>query len=327
MYFYSRKKYTWSLTISSAIYLPALIVFQVVTANNMTWENCKDISIFEGPLSKRKPIANCSISQDSDNTSISYSLLFNYNGIFSIDSITGTVYQETEVDREKRNHFAVYIRALNITTSFNVTVEDVNDNAPEILGNKTIKTITFLDIQAKMTDFYQVMAVDQDSGKNAELNFAMTYSRHFIRELGEIVMFQINVSDNGNPKLSTSAIKRVDIVGRCPQQQHTINASNGIITSYLLCDVELLPNINSIFVGDSFTLSCQYVSNLKNVQFVFIGGVNNVSVVTMESVLNVTNVSLDWMGLHTCIAKTSIGELQSNAIQLVVMGKFFSKRI
>jgi len=307
------------------------LYFQIVagtTADNVTWENCSNTSILEGgPLSAPEPIAFCSVSLGHDNISIDYFLSFDYGGTFSINSSSGIIYQEIEVDREQINSYAMNIYALflegrNSTVNFIVTVKDINDNAPVILGNETIiKTITFSDIQSKNTSFYQVIAMDPDIGENGKLIFTMTYTRHYIRELGEIVMLQIIVSDNGDPKLATSVTRRIDILGRCPQQLHTINASNGLITSYLLCEVELLSNKANLVVGGSVTLTCQHVSNIRNAQFEFWGGVTNISFFSMESVLNLTNLSFDLKGHHTCRIKTTIGELQSNSIQLVVLSK------
>ena len=102
-------------------------------------------------------------------------------GFFSLDTTDGVLKVVTSPDRETNTSFTLTIVASNkvpvtdsapaTNTSCNVfiTIEDVNDNAPEITND-----VTMVDIQENskpVGPVFDVEAVDKDVGANGEIQF------------------------------------------------------------------------------------------------------------------------------------------------------------
>lgn len=307
-------------------FFPDTLNFQVVALGNNETVFFRDCRVREGPVSRRTQVTNCSLSvDDNTTTSLIYNILEgNINNIFSIDS-NGTVYQDAGVDREEIASFSIYVLAMtsygqNISAYLNITIDDVNDNPPQVSEQEFIRTITLADIKSNVTSFYQVQATDRDSGKNSELNYSMEYIRYPIKNIGEVVGMNITVSDLGDPQLSTIIMGRFDINGPCPIEKHTINATTGRLTSLLLCDVELLSTSTQVVSGDTVGLTCRYISNAVKFIFNFVR-VNNASTTSAEQILNVTNITSVNAGPYICQVISEFGVLNSDIIYIFVQGK------
>ena len=299
------------------------------TADPTFLNECR-VNISEGPVSSPTPITNCSASVDVNSSILlNYTLIKgNINGTFSIDS-NGTVYQEAEVDREEIQFYYILVQAMtpdgrNGSTYLNITVDDVNDNYPKVSETNFTRNITLLDLEMKQTIFYQVQASDDDSGENAELNYSLEYFHYPIispqLDLGGVVLLTINVSDMGNPQLSTTIQGRFNLGGPCLVQNHTINATTGRITSLLLCYVELVPTSVNLRPGDFVGLTCNYTSNIMHTMVMFIHKRSNFTALTNETTLNFTNVTMANAGPYICKVLTDIGEISSYKTYLDVAG-------
>ncbi len=323
------------------------LCFQVLAqANSTTFgDKCNHTTIMEGPIRTPKAIANCSILSINGTADYRYTLLNgSYNGIqiFRISEV-GVVYQESEVDREKVSYFLIFIYVTssdgkNSSVQLNIFVDDINDNPPVIFGNNTLPSISLSHIMGQSSIEFQIMAQDIDSGENSILEYTLTYTQHYINGLADVVSFLINVSDNGEPPLSTVAFKELYIMnGRCPVQKHTVNASSGVITSLFLCNVmlvsnktgplsssnktgPLLSNSSGLFEGDNVTMYCLYISNVDILSFKFINN-NKIATASTNPFLIIMNVTIFDGGTYKCEIESSIGKVLSDDYYLLVQGK------
>ena len=145
---------------------------------------------------------------------------------FSIENISGEVSLQRSLDREQRSFYSLSIHAWNLAVQrfaeiqstqlvLNITVLDVNDNAPYL---ETTEPITIKNTAHVGYTLTRVNATDADSGLNAQLQFKITsgneLNKFAINDLGflqlnssllydsvPLFLLTINVSDQGSPSL------------------------------------------------------------------------------------------------------------------------------
>ena len=304
------------------------------TMNNSTMVNSTNSTMVNSTVANNSPIV--------DNTSIelNYTLVNgNSNATFSIDN-SGIVYQVKEVDREIVSYFSILVQAMTsqgqvATTYLNVTVDDINDNYPEVLSEMNFsRNITEADLDSKQTSFYQVEATDSDLGKNSELKFSMEYYTEKKKEnytlydhkektkysdvvIQDIVRFKINVSDLGDPSFTTAVTGSFFLNGSCPVQKHSIN-STGHITSLFLCLVELEASNKLVKPGDSLNFTCRYLSNSVYQKVIF--SHNKRGLLTDSLFYNFTNATEKDSGFYTCKVITDFGILRSPRVFILISG-------
>ncbi|XP_059141972.1 protocadherin-9-like isoform X1 [Physella acuta] len=95
---------------------------------------------------------------------------------FGINSITGEIVTNTDIDRETATNFSFLVVAtdsgkpsLTSTANILITVEDINDNPPAILT----KVLYIRENQPVLTEVGFIKAYDADSGKNADVEFSI----------------------------------------------------------------------------------------------------------------------------------------------------------
>ena len=150
---------------------------------------------------------------------------------FTIDSSTGDLHINQILDRECFGSYHLVVRAsdsseslpLSSTANVNVTVTDINDNAPSF--QQTVYNVSILE---SATSLLQVVAIDPDSGINAEVVYSLGpgsapfnierssgriyASSSLDRETISSYNFEVFVQDNGRPPQSASALMMVTVL-------------------------------------------------------------------------------------------------------------------
>uniref|UniRef100_A0A3P9PH91 FAT atypical cadherin 3 n=1 Tax=Poecilia reticulata TaxID=8081 RepID=A0A3P9PH91_POERE len=168
------------------------------------------------------------------NRTVVYSLVDSFDGIFSIDPVTGIVILEKFLDRESRDSdfglpryfIIIYFPIFLFVTQVDLTilVLDVNDNAP--VFQRRDYAVTVPEDVAMGTEVLRILATSADIGPNAEI----TYSIRSGNELGKFNIngklvaddldfevckdYYITVEawDNGNPPLSTATMVVIELM-------------------------------------------------------------------------------------------------------------------
>ena len=145
---------------------------------------------------------------------------------FSIRNITGEVFMQGSLDREQRGTYSLSIQASNLAVKrfaeiqptqliLNITVLDVNDNAPYL---EAIQPITIKNTAHVGYTLTRINATDADEGLNAQLQYRITsgndlnklaINEHGFLQLNSSLLYDsirifsltINVSDHGSPTL------------------------------------------------------------------------------------------------------------------------------
>ncbi|XP_057188833.1 protocadherin Fat 1a isoform X3 [Triplophysa rosa] len=169
------------------------------------------------------------------NAQISYELHGPGSEHFSIDSETGELKTLLPLDREEEEVHKMKVRALDGGGRFceadvEITVEDVNDNAP--LFTSDPYTLTVFENTEINTPVARLYASDLDTGSNAEIFYSLLdsadgvfsieeetgivhLSRPLDRELQSLYTLRARATDRGSPRrlssLSTVSISILDI--------------------------------------------------------------------------------------------------------------------
>lgn len=150
----------------------------------------------------------------------------NFGDKFSIRNLTGEVLIQASLDREEVSFYSLSIHALNLAVELfaeiqptelllNITVLDVNDNAPYL---EAVKPIIIKNTAHVGYTLVRVNATDADEGLNAQLQYKITsgneLNKFVINNLGFLQLntsllydsiawffLTINVSDLGSPML------------------------------------------------------------------------------------------------------------------------------
>ncbi len=114
------------------------------------------------------------------NGTISYSLNGGL-GRFYVNSVTGDILTNASLDREERSSYSLVLVAVDnpqnlsnqLSSQVNVTVliEDVNDNPP--IFERSSYTVEVLDNITRRVPIIQLRAVDEDSGSNQQVTYAI----------------------------------------------------------------------------------------------------------------------------------------------------------
>ncbi|XP_027692563.1 protocadherin-11 X-linked-like [Vombatus ursinus] len=103
--------------------------------------------------------------------------ILNNNGSFITDSINGIIRPNTSLDKEKQQSYTFVIMATDggrvprsSSAKVTINVVDINDHKPVLVLPPTNYTFQFLPLATELgTLLYVVMAIDEDTGKNAEI--------------------------------------------------------------------------------------------------------------------------------------------------------------
>ncbi|KAH9523163.1 Protocadherin-11 Y-linked [Bulinus truncatus] len=158
------------------------------------------------------------------NKEFTYQLTANSSSVFSVDPITGWVSLVSPLDRETTpviflTVFAVDkgTPAMTGSTTVTVFVDDVNDNAPNIIRAEYLVK----ENEPPGSFVGQIVAQDSDDGMNAQYTFSLvsdpfssflvsesgviTTTKTFDREEVDLYSILVSVKDGGSPSLSSTS--------------------------------------------------------------------------------------------------------------------------
>ncbi len=277
-------------------------------------------------------VTNC-IAIDFDDTAANgqmrpvndYKLLDgNIGGAFVISN-TGTVSLVSELDREIIDFYSIQVQAtdavgLSTITLLNITIIDVNDNSPIFNNLPNSVPISVAMIRSGLREILGVNASDADIGVNALLEYSLdTLPSDLVTNI------TVTASDGGSPSNTATSQLTVLYEEPCSIQQYAINSSNGVITSSLLCIIDLTPSQSAVIIDTNFTLRCTAVSNVA-VSYTWFH--NDTAILEQVSLppgsmaeLTVNNAGFRNAGEYTCRVSTGIGSLLSMPASVSVQGE------
>ncbi|KAG8579349.1 hypothetical protein GDO81_010833 [Engystomops pustulosus] len=153
--------------------------------------------------------------------------------VFSLDSETGEIRLKGQLDYEKHNSYEISVKALDHGTPemgghcvIQVDVEDVNDNAPEILISSVVSSIP--EDTPPGTTVGLLRVSDRDSGRNGEvqleispdLPFSITSTQNHYslvthglldREHTNQYTIVLQATDLGDPQLTTQTAINISV--------------------------------------------------------------------------------------------------------------------
>lgn len=111
-----------------------------------------------------------------DNANVTYSFTDNTGNKFAIDSITGDVTVRDHLDREQQDEYVLKVAAFDgawrAETALTITIQDLNDNAPEF--EHSYYSFNFLELQPNISYIGQLVATDRDKqGPNSIISYSL----------------------------------------------------------------------------------------------------------------------------------------------------------
>uniref|UniRef100_A0A0N5AHE5 Protocadherin Fat 4 n=1 Tax=Syphacia muris TaxID=451379 RepID=A0A0N5AHE5_9BILA len=171
----------------------------------------------------------------AENARITYSI---DSTDFVIDQYSGVISVGKPLDREVKSSYVLTINAsdggtppLSATTTVEILLDDVNDNAPEFISQNY--TMSISEDMPVGTSFMQVEAVDTDAGNNGFVDYVLSkrndpetaktfkldmssgtlrIDKKLDRELHERYTLEVIARDRGNPSLSSKTNVTVNLL-------------------------------------------------------------------------------------------------------------------
>ena len=279
--------------------------------------NCS-VNIREDINTMNNPFIQCLAVELQDGTGsrlFSVPLTFriasgNINNTFRITNV-GTIIIQEPVDREVLDLYQLLVvvtdpSGQSSSQVVNITIIDVNDNAPVVTNPNLSVFVSSSDIENSETNFFTVMATDADIGSNAELNFIV--EGFLVNVNGTSTEITVTVS-NSDGTFPTSTVVTLEFETPCFLQDHTINSSSGQLESLFLCQVSVVPDDVNIAIESTLELECSVLANFIPTRVDFM---HNSTIVPSEwDALTVDNVTFEQGGEYACVAVSEFGMLQS----------------
>lgn len=137
------------------------------------------VSIQEETLPPTPVITVVAIDKDiGKNSVITYRLVDDINGIFSIDDISGEIVTNTKLDRETDDHYTLMVEAvdqgypsLTGSSMIHITVIDINDNPPRFTRLFSVNVTENIEVGSFVIG---ITSSDLDVGVNAKATYRFT---------------------------------------------------------------------------------------------------------------------------------------------------------
>ncbi|XP_048851790.1 protocadherin Fat 1a isoform X3 [Brienomyrus brachyistius] len=180
----TRDHYLLNITASDGTFMAKAVVEVKVLDANDNSPTCEK-ALYEENIAEDAPIGKLILqvsATDADirsNGQISYELSGGLSEHFSIDAETGELRTLLSLDREEKEEYWLEVRAVDgggryCQSSVHITVEDVNDNAPEFTSET--QAITVFENTALGTPVAQLQASDLDLGLNGAVLYILEES-------------------------------------------------------------------------------------------------------------------------------------------------------
>ena len=290
---------------------------------------------FDGPCDaniSEDALINTMVTQclatDADGGQIFYqSFSISISNVFAIDFDTGNVTLTQSLDRETIDQYQFMLQAgslfaRNTTTNplaemtVTITVEDVNDNPP--VFNPDVYEVSLTEDVVRMGSVVVTLNVaDDDINENGQfsINIINTCTLPSPAD-GATVTDIINVTamDMGSPALTGLA---TIILTRSCLSECRLNGR--MITFFALCPLNNLASRNYTF-GTPVQLDC---SAATNVPVTYQWQLNGTFITNHSSnpILDIGEVDFDDVGSYSCLARTRLGNFQTNTANIGVHSK------
>ena len=290
-----------------------------------------DASISEARNVSRdsNPLTQC-IAVDQDSGFVDYSIQIEPGNpalsAFLLNQLTGEVFLTQSLDREMIDSYRFTLQAssggsLITDMTVTITVEDVNDNAPVFSPSQI--AVTYSDPQAQ--NIATLTVTDDDINENAEVSVDITSvvrtNRPDDLDTHEII---ITAEDMGMPSMSGSATVVVTNGFPCQIMQFGLDSDTLQLSAATLCSLSNPPMSQDYLLGTEVILDCSAVSNLPVMYQWQLNGsfITNPSV---DPILDLGSIDFSDVGSYSCIARNSIGSVQSVSAFIGIHGMFILK--
>ena len=287
-----------------------------------------DASISEARNVSRdsNPVTQC-IAVDQDSGSVDYSIQIESGNpaltTFLLDQLTGEVFLTRSLDREMMDSYQFTLEASSgglLTTEMlvNITIEDVNDNAPVFSRSRI--PVTYSDSQVQ--NIASLTVTDDDINENAELSVSIVSVIHTNRpndrDTHKII---ITAEDMGVPSMSANATVIVTNDFPCQIMEFSLDPDTVQLSVATLCSLSNPPVSQDYLLGTEVILNCSAVSNLPVTYQWQLNG-SFITNPSNDPTLVLGNISFNDVGSYACIARNNIGNVQSISAFIGVHRKF-----
>ncbi|XP_066556278.1 protocadherin Fat 4 [Amia ocellicauda] len=191
------------------------------------------------------------------NSAVEYVLEHMSGNTFRIDSSSGRVYLQKELDREQTSMLTVLLTVrdkgspqLSSSMNLSVFIDDVNDNAP--IFTKSSYKVTVMEDVPRGLPLCQVFASDADGGPNGQIRYSIYQSQFVIDSLsGDIsVMGSLDREKHPSYTLTVIAMDQGDVPRSATATVHVLltdvndfvpTFSPSLVTVHVLENLEQLP--------------------------------------------------------------------------------------
>ena len=289
-----------------------------------------DASIPESfPVGPNDIITQC-VADDRDGGIVFYDIEPEFRNpastTFRLNTITGAIRLATSLDREMVDSYRFTLLATSsgdllsglIASMFvTINVTDVNDNAPVFSPSQI--AVTYSDPQAQ--NIATLTVTDDDINDNGEFSVSIVSvvrtNQPNDQDTHEII---ITAEDMGVPSLSANATVVVTNSFPCQIMEFSLDPDTLQLSVAALCSLSNPPVSQDYLLGTRVILDCNAVSNLPvTYQWQFNGSfITNPS---SNSTLDLGQITFNDAGLYSCIARTTIGSIQSQVAAIAVICK------
>ena len=271
------------------------------------------------------PVTQC-VAVDQDSGMISYSIQIEASNpalsTFLLDQGTGELYLTQSLDREMIDSYQFTMEATSgfLVTRMLVTiiVEDVNDNAPVITPSQT--AVIYSDPQAQTITTLTVS--DDDINENGEFSVAISSVDCTSQPDGlDTHEITITAEDMGTPSMSGNATVVVTNGFPCQIMEFSLDTDTLELNVDTLCSLSNPPVSQDYLIDSEVILDCSAVSNLPVTYQWQLNG-SFITTPSSDPTLDLGAVDFNVIGSYSCIARNTIGSIQSVTAFIGVHGKF-----
>ena len=290
--------------------------------------------VFDGPCDADIPedtsintiVTQCT-AKDLDGVVFYQALTEGNNAFFTTFTLvfeTGEVFLDRSLDREDISEYQFTVQAGTFTgiSGFaemlvTLTITDINDNAP--VFNPDTYSVTYSDPQTQLLVTFNGVS-DADVNENGRFSLNIdTITRTNDSNGLDTHTIGINATDMGTPSMSGFATVEVNNGFPCQLMEFSLDEATRQLSVGTLCSVENPASENYTF-GTPVQLNCSAISNLPVTYQWQLNG----SFITNQSsnpILDLGNVDFNDVGAYSCIARSSVGNIQSISAFISVHSK------
>ena len=287
--------------------------------------------VFDGPCdanvsedaSVNTVITRCPATDRVSGLLFYQSLSLSISNVFEIGFETAEIFLRGPLDRESVDQYIFTLQSGSLLGNpitneiaemdVTITVLDVNDNAPVFNPDK--HEIPF-NLDSLRSDILVTLNVtDADINENGE--FSIMMSRNITDNVHTITVTAV---DMGTPALIGTATIIVTDEIECEIIEFELDEVTRQILVFSFCSVMNQVSSNYLF-NTPVQLNCQAVTNLP---VTYQWQLNGTSITNQSSnpILDLGKVDFDDVGSYSCIARTRLGNIQTNTANIRVHSEY-----